>query len=44
LHEWFHLAQDETNWTFYIDKYFEKCRETDYEDPYDNDDPTENNE
>ena len=36
LNEWFHLAQDETNWFFFINKFFEKCRETDYEDTDEN--------
>ena len=30
-------SQDVTNWTIFIDNYFEKCRDTDYEDPVDDD-------
>jgi hypothetical protein len=37
LCKWIHLAKDETNWNFFIDNYFEKCRDTDYEDPADDD-------
>ena len=33
LSEWYHLARDEANWTFFIDRFFEKCRESDYEEP-----------
>ena len=32
LCEWFPLAHDENNWNFFIENYFESCRNADYEE------------
>ena len=33
LREWYPLAKDQATWSFYIDAYFETCRNIDFEEP-----------